>query len=218
MVTTLAGTAHSQKLADGKGSKALFFGPSGLALDGAGNLYVTDKHAIRKIALADATVTTLAGPLSGYGSDDGVGAEARFDSPSGLVWDGAGNLFVADTANCTIRQIVVATGTTTTLAGSPGKCESGDGQASSARFKSPVALAMDSAGRLLVADGFDNTVRRIDLATKQVTTIIGHSGRMQTIPGPLPAYVANPAGLAVLSSGDIAISDQSNNAILLARF
>jgi sugar lactone lactonase YvrE len=220
MVSTVAGTPGANESVDGQGPSAHFFAPMGLALDGTGNLFVADRagQTIRKLVLADASVTTLAGTASAYGSDDGIGALARFNSPSGLTSDGAGNLFVADTGNCTVRRIAIATRLTTTLAGAPGTCEGGDGAGSSAHFQSPVALAMDSAGRLLVADDFDNTVRRIDLSTKQVTTIIGHSGRWQTVPGPLPAYVADPAGLAVLSSGDIAIADSSTNVILLARF
>jgi sugar lactone lactonase YvrE len=217
-VSTLAGDALSRGFANGQGSAARVGGPAGLALDNAGNLYVADERTIRKIALADVTVTTLAGTFDTWGSADGIGDQARFDAPEGLVWDGAGNLFVADTHNCTIRQVVVATGLTTTVAGSPGKCEGGDGRGSSAHFYGPVALAMDSAGRLLVADIFDNTVRRIDLSTRDVTTIVGKSGRWQTIPGPLPAAVAKPAGLAFLPSGELAISDQEEHAILLARF
>jgi sugar lactone lactonase YvrE len=218
MVSTLAGVALSSGFVNGQGDAARFFSPAGLALDNAGNLYVADVRAIRKIALADATVTTLAGTFETWGSADGIGDKARFDTPQGMVWDGAGNLFVADTANCTVRQVVIATGLTSTVAGTPGKCEGGDGRGSSAHFHGPVALAMDPAGRLLVADIFDNTVRRIDLSTQQVTTIVGKSGRWQTIPGPLPAYVAKPAGLAFLPSGDLAIADQEDHAILLARF
>jgi DNA-binding beta-propeller fold protein YncE len=125
---------------------------------------------------------------------------------------------VADTLNCTIRRIALATASTTTLAGLVGLCEGSDGRASAAHFQMPGSLALDSSGRLLVADSGDNTVRRIDLATAQVTTIVGHSGRWETVPGPLPAYVASPNGLAVLPSGDIAISDGYENVVLLAQF
>jgi hypothetical protein len=163
-------------------------------------------------------LSVLAGTLAGPDGLEGVGSSAQFTFPAGVALDGAGNLYVADTGNCTIRQIVIATGNTTTVAGAAGICEGGDGNGLAAHFQAPAALAMDLAGRLLVADLCDNTVRRIDLSTKQVTTIVGHSGRWQTIPGPWPAYVSRPAGLAVLLSGDIAISDENENLILLAHF
>jgi sugar lactone lactonase YvrE len=219
-VTTLAGSPGINETRDGKGTLAHFNAPSGVALDGAGNLFVaeTKGQVIRKIVLADAMVTTLAGKASSPGSADGLGGQARFSSPSGLTCDGAGNLYVADAGNCTVRQIDIATGRATTLAGEASVWEGRDGTGSGAHFKQPFALAMDSAGRLLVSDVPDNTVRRIELATKQVTTIVGHSGRWQTVPGPLPAYVSSPAGLAVLPSGDLVISDVEANVILLAHF
>jgi hypothetical protein len=219
-VTTLAGSPNSNETRDGMGTFAHFNVPSGVALDGAGNLFVAETRGqvIRKIVLADAMVTTLAGKASSPGSDDGLGGQARFSGPRGVACDGAGNLYVADTGNCTVRQIDIATGRATTLAGEASVWEGRDGTGSGAHFKAPFALAMDTVGRLLVSDSPDSTVRRIDLATKQVTTIVGHSGRRQTVPGFLPAYVAGPAGLAFLPSGDLVISDLEAKVILLARF
>jgi hypothetical protein len=218
-VTTLAGAAAQPDHRDGRGGAARFQFPNGLALDGARNLYVSDlDNTIRRIVLATSEVTTVAGAANVEGSEDGLGEVARFAQPKGLVADGTGSLYVADTGNCTIRQIVIATGRTTTLAGSAETRDGGDGTGSSAHFQAPVALVMDLAGRLLVADSFDDTIRRIDLSTNEVTTVVGHSGRWQTIPGPLPAYVSTPGGLAVLPSGDLVISDQDKNIILLARF
>ncbi|HEX7596810.1 MAG TPA: hypothetical protein VF518_01275, partial [Polyangia bacterium] len=220
LVTTLAGTPGMEESRNGTGSAAHFITPAGLALDGGGNLFVADlgAHTIRKIALANAAVTTLAGRAGSAGSSDGSGTQARFNGPSGLAYSAAGDLFVADTLNCTVRQIELATGSTTTLAGAAGLCDGGDGMGGAAHFQMPGSLALDSAGRLLVADIRDNTVRRLDVVTGQVTTIVGHSGRWETIPGPLPAYVAAPAGLAVLPSGDIAITDSYENVVLLAQF
>ena len=107
VVSTLAGSAGVSGSADGVGSAARFFLPSGLALDGAGNLYVADciNHTIRKIAIATATVTTLAGQAGSVGYADGAGTAARFNFPFGLAIDGSGNLVVGDLGNSTLRRV-----------------------------------------------------------------------------------------------------------------
>jgi len=219
-VTTLAGAAGVAGSDDGIGTSAHFDTPAAVALDGAGNLFVADKatNVIRAIALSSGAVTTLAGLAERAGSTDGPGTTARFNSPAGLACDGAGNLFVADTGNSTIRKIALATATVTTLAGTAGVPDSDDGAGAQAGFQAPAALAMDASGDLLVADVEDNTVRKVNVATGLVTTVVGHSGRWETVPGPLPAHIAAPAGLAVLPSGDLAITDMDENAVLIAWF
>jgi hypothetical protein len=219
-VTTMAGSAGQAGSDDGIGMAARFAQPSALAFDGAGSLFVADgaMHTIRQIALATAAVTTLAGSAGVAGSDDGVGTNARFHTPSGLACDGAGQLFVADRGNYTIRKIVIATGTVTTLAGAAGEAGTDDGPGTAARFLAPEALTKDRAGNLFVADVEGNTVRHVDVITGVVTTVVGHARRWQIVPGPLPAYIASPGGLAVLPSGDLAITDRLENVVLLARF
>ena len=88
---------------------ATFAAPQGITADGAGNLYVTDQtnRNIRKIT-PDGVVTTLAGTAGVKGSADGVGAAAQFNSPQGIVIDNAGNLYVADSGNNSIRKITPA--------------------------------------------------------------------------------------------------------------
>jgi sugar lactone lactonase YvrE len=219
-VTTLAGSAGEVGARDGIGEDARFDLPAALALDGAGYLFVADKaaHTIRKIVLATRNVTTLAGTAGIADHSDGVGTAAAFNTPAGLACDGAGNLFVADTGNGTIRKIVIATATTTTVAGTAGNLGYGDGTGAGAQFLTPTALTSDGAGHLLIADTEANTVRRLDVSTGTVTTVVGHPARWETVPGPLPAYVASPSGLAVLPSGAIAISDAYENAVLIAMF
>ncbi len=220
VVTTVAGEAGIAGSDDGVGTNAHFDSPASLALDGAGNLFVGDTamHTLRKIALASGTVTTFAGVAGSLGGDDGVGTAARFDDPAGLACDGVGNLFVADSGTYTLRKIVLATATVTTLAGTTGVLGSDDGIGAAARFQMLGALVADGAGNLFVADMQNDMVRKVNVTTGLVTTVIGHAGRWETIPGPLPAYIASPTGLAVLPSGDLAITDIDANAVLIARF
>jgi hypothetical protein len=127
VVTTLAGTPGQQGSVDGTGAAARFNGPFGMVSDGAGNLYVGDGYTIRKVVTATGAVTTIAGAPGQEGSTDGVGAAARFYGSNGIASDGAGNLYVTDTSNDTIRKVVIATGAVTTIAGKPLYTGSDDG-------------------------------------------------------------------------------------------
>ena len=160
VVTTLAGLAGNSGNADGLGGLARFAFPSGVAVDGAGNLFVADaeNHTIRKI-LPSGSVNTLAGLAGASGGADGAGSAARFDSPSDVAVDLSGNIYVADTDNHTIRNVVPTTGAVSTLAGLAGTSGSTDGQGSAVRFFHPAGLAVDSSGNLYVADTNNHTVR-----------------------------------------------------------
>ncbi len=137
----MAGLAGVYGSTDGAGSAARFSFPYGVAVDRAGNVYVADtyNHTIRKVSPAE-VVTTLAGNASiqnqyGFplpGSDDGTGNKARFNEPNSIALDGAGNIYVADTCNHTIRKVTPA-GVVTTLAGLAGSWGSNDGTGSAAR-------------------------------------------------------------------------------------
>lgn len=128
VVTTLAGSSGQIGSTDGTGSAARFYIPQGVAVDGAGNVYVADEsnETIRKITPAG-IVTTLAGSPGQMGSTDSTGSAARFSGPSGVAVDGSGNVYVADYGNDTIRMIT-AGGVVTTLAGSAGQLGSADGR------------------------------------------------------------------------------------------
>src|SRR6185436_15081684 len=127
VVTTLAGTAGTAGSADGTGAAARFSNPTGVVVDGAGNVYVSDQgnHTIRKVTAAG-VVTTLAGIAGMSGSADGTGAAARFNHPVRVAVDSAGNVYVTDGVNSTIREITAA-GVVTTLAGTAGISGSADG-------------------------------------------------------------------------------------------
>jgi len=173
VVSTLAGSADVRGSADGTGTTASFSGPSGITTDGI-NLFICDSYnnTIRKIVMATGAVSTLAGSAGVSGSADGTGATASFSSPRGITTDGM-HLFVADYGNKTIRKIVIATGTVTTLAGSAGVYGSADGIGPAARFRYPTAITSDGS-YLYLTDL--TSIRKIEIATGLVATVAGSAG------------------------------------------
>jgi streptogramin lyase len=169
-VTTLAGVAGEAGNTDGVGGNASFSLPYGIATDGAGNVIVAEmsSHTIRKITPAG-VVTTLAGTPGVTGREDGTGADASFSLPHGVATDKAGNVYVADYGNNTIRKITPA-GLVTTIAGKAGESAEYDGIGGAARFSEPMAVATDTKGNVFVLEA-DN-VREVT-PTDVVTTIAG---------------------------------------------
>ncbi len=219
-VTTFASVPGESGTTDGTGTAARFTSPTGITSDGAGNLYVTDRHAIRTIVIATAAVTTLAGASLALGSTDGTGTAARFQAPWGMAREGAGNLFVADNQNHTIRKIVVATGEVSTFAGSPGQGGSSDGRGTAARFGYPKGIASDGAGNLFIVDTGDsshfgnNTIRKLVIATGEVTTLAGSPGQSGNRDGTgADARFLDPVGIATDGAGNLFVADTGNYAI-----
>ena len=212
VVTTLAGFPGVAGGADGTGSGARFNGPSGLAVDGSGNIFVADQynHTIRKVT-AGGVVTTLAGLAGSSGSTDGTGSAARFNVPSGVTIDSSGNLFVADEYNDTIRKVTSA-GVVTTLAGLAGSTGRADGTGSAARFYLPYAVAVDGAGNVCVADLANDRIRKVTPAGV-VTTLAGGLGSGSADGTNATAYFDNPRGVAVDASGIVYVGDSQNNTL-----
>ncbi len=212
LVSTFAGSAGRAGSANATGAAASFFGPQGLATDGSGTIFVTENnHTIRRIT-SGAVVTTLAGLPAVNGTTDGIGSAARFNVPSGVALDSAGNLYIADSSNHTIRK-TSASGTVTTLAGSPDLPGMADGTGAGARFNLPSAVAIDAAGNLYVADFANHTIRKITGAGV-VSTLAGTPGTSGASNGAgLAARFSYPSGIAVDASGRIFVADQNNHTI-----
>jgi sugar lactone lactonase YvrE len=176
VVSTFAGKPPESGWVDGTGSAARFNMPQAVATDASGNLYVTesDNQTVRKISPTRA-VSTFAGMCTQQGSTDGTGANARFDTPYAVALDAAGNAYVADAQNHTIRK-VTPDGVTTTLAGAPGEFGLADGAGPAARFNWPFGIAVDGGGTVYVADNGNRLIRKISPAGVVSTLCGGASG------------------------------------------
>jgi sugar lactone lactonase YvrE len=160
VVSTLAGQAGIPGFANGSGSTALFYHPQGVAVDGSGNVYVADtgNEVIREISPAG-VVSTLAGEQGNGGSNNGGGVTATFSSPEGVVVDGSGNVYVADSGNNRIRKIIPGS-FVSTYAGT-GNWGDANGPATIASFNNPYSVALDASGNLYVGDTGNDLIRKI---------------------------------------------------------
>lgn len=208
-VSSLAGKLDPGYI-DAVGDLAKFYGPNGVAVDAAGNLYACDEgnHCVRRITPAG-EVTTYAG--SGIaGISDGKAGEAMFHAPSGIAIDKDGNLYVADQGNNVIRKITPER-VVTTLAGS-GEASYADGTGKAAKFYRPTGVATDASGNIYVADLFNHRIRKI--TPGGVVTTLAGTGAMGFANGTgTQAKFRYPAGLALDASGNIYVADSENHCI-----
>jgi sugar lactone lactonase YvrE len=212
-VSTLAGLAMEPGTADGSVTNAQFAFPEGIAVDSAGNAFVADtgNNTVRKIG-ADGAVTTVAGRAGMVGATDGMGTNALFAAPRGIVVDPAGNIFVADSGNNSIREISPG-GQVTTFAGSGGSAGSDNGPGSAARFNYPASVAADGEGNIFVADGLNFLVRKIG-PDGTVTDAAGRVGVAGAADGAATnALFASPVGVAVDLAGNVYVADADNSTI-----
>ncbi len=214
VVTTFAGSPGLTGSTNATGSAARFNAPTGLAVDASGNVFVCDagNHTIRKITSAG-VVTTVAGSPGVPGTTNANGGSARFNSPNGITLDTTGNLYVADSGNHAIRKIA-NNGDVSTFAGLTGTSGSIDATGTSARFNTPKAIAIDTAGTFHVADSGNHTIRKITSAGV-VTTVAGLAGTSGDVNGAgTTARFSNPTGIAATPDGfNIYVADTANHTI-----
>ena len=191
-VRTLAGLAGQPGEIDGEDTLARFMAPSGIAVDGSGNVYVAEfaSGTIRKIS-PEGTVSLLAGSPGNPGWADAKGDNAHFRNPWSVAVDKSGNVYVADKDNFVIRQIT-ADGRVTTLAGKPGVPGFVEGNRGAARFKDPHGIAVDSLGNVYVADTANQAVRKISASGDVTSIAVG---------------LSDPESVAVDSAGTVYVTD-----------
>jgi uncharacterized protein (TIGR03437 family) len=203
-VTTIIGNGIVSYSGDGgPATKAQLNTPQGVAVDAAGNIYISDtnNNVVRKVA-TNGTITNFAGNASAGSNGDGAAATAaQLNLPEGLALDGSGNLFIADALNGKVRK-VASNGTISTFG-------------SSAGFVSPFGVATDPSGNVYVADFGGNRVRKISADGSTVTTIAGNgiAGYSGDGGDPATAMLSGPKGVAIDSVGNVYIADSANDRV-----
>ena len=215
----------------GPARKAEIYWPYGLAVDGAGNLYIADDNAAIRVVHPNGSIGTVAGgPNAGYGGDGGPASAAALNSPNGVGVDAAGDLYIADTDDDLVRKVAalgalypsptptptLGPGSIVAAAGTGVQGYLGDGfPALSAQMAYPQGLRFDRFGNAYVADTANNVVRRIDAASGVISTVAGDGiAGYQGDGGPATgAQLDQPQAVALDSAGDLFIADSYNHAI-----
>jgi len=215
-LTTIAGTSGTSGSTNSNGTSSNFYGLAGVVADSTGNLFLSEinNNSIRKITspTSTATATTFAGSIGTIGSTDGTSTAAYFYNPRGLAIDSSNNIYVADTANNSIRKITSA-GVVSTLAGYAGTSGATDATSSSARFNNPFAVATDGVN-VYVADSNNNLIRKIVISSGVVTTLAGNANGSYSYLNATgtSAYFNGPIGIAT-DGTYVFVTDYYNHAI-----
>ncbi len=177
-INTIAGSATSGYSGDGgPAADAQLNYPFGIACDLTGNIYIADQynHRIRKIDASSGLITTIAGNgIPGFSGDDSVATNAKLKVPASVALDDSGNIYIADQYNNRVRKVSVSNNIITTIAGTGIAGALGDGSlAVSAQLDSPVSVAVDHSYNVYIADYKNAKVRKIDAATKNISTFAG---------------------------------------------
>jgi len=217
IISTVVGDGFSGYTGDGGPATAARLNqPVSIAIDSGGNLYIADlaNHAIRKVDSAG-TITTIAGSgTPGFNGDNIAATTAVLSLPSGVAVDSGGNVFISDSGNNRIREIVAASGLIQTVAGTGAPGFSGDsGPATSAMISAPSRIALGGSNDLYIADTGNDVVRKVSSGT--ITTVAGSQVPGNAGDGGIAtkATISNPVGVAVDQSGNLYLSDPVNSRV-----
>jgi sugar lactone lactonase YvrE len=214
VIATIAGTSVAGFSGDGgAAASAKLAGPSAIAIDSKGNLYIadTDNHRIREIS--GTTINTVAGDGEQfYSGDGGLATAAGLDSPDGIAVDTAFNVYIGDTHNQRVRLVTIATGIITTLAGTGVKGFTADGLAAAVALARPSGVSVDTNGNVYVADSDNNRIRTI--AGGNVTTLAGNGTEGFSGDSGAATSASLDTPRAVTFAGtEVAFADTENNVI-----
>lgn len=190
-----------------------------MAVDGSGNLYIadTDNNVIREVDASTGNISTVAGNgTAGYSGDGHAATSAELDYPSGVALGGSDSFYITDSNNSVIRKVDGSTGNISTVAGNGSAGYSGDGHAAtSAQLNYPATAAVDNAGNLYIADTYNSVIREVNSSTGNISTVAGNGtyGSAGNGGPATSAELSYPQGVAVDTTGDLLIADESNYVI-----
>ena len=219
-ISTVAGTGTAGYNGEGiVATTALLNNPQGLAVDVAGNIYITDLpgHRLRKIDISTGLISTIAGTgTAGYNGDAIPATLALISGPSAIAFDGNGDLYFTDRGNHRIRKITMSTGIISTVAGTGTGGYNSDGiLAVNAQLNAPNDIAFDAGGNLFIADWINYRVRKVDKITGIISTIAGTgtSGYNGDGIAATTAQLGGPCGIIFDNAGNIYIGDYGGHRI-----
>ena len=224
-ISTFAGSPGGGYSGDGgQATAAKMQSPAAVAVDAAGNVYISDAGAnvVRRVTPAGVISTVAGTGVAGFTADGGQATAAQLNQPEGIAIDSANNLYIAESGNNLVRRVLSGSGVITTVVGNSAGAAApvagfyGDGGlATLAGVNHPFGVALDAAGNLYVSDTVNNRIRKVTAATGIISTIAGNGGSGLTGDGgaATSATMYNPEGLLVASDGSIYVAEEANSVI-----